>query len=249
MSEKNLSSGLGILGGLLAVGLIAASFILGMNFKNFRQPGTITVKGLAEKSFQSDSAQWTTSVSLHADTYKEVLDALKKEHPALKKFLLAQGFEEKEIKTGTPSITRSYRTESDEHGRERQIPNGYDGTQEITVRSNKLDKVQAAHKAILNLRARNEFIEFESPQYLLGNLENIKRDLINQATEDAHKRAQEFVKTGGGKVGAMRSASQGSFNIYADTGSGESDDYGGIYDKSTVGKQVRLVVTIEYGVD
>lgn len=63
------------------------------------------------------------------------------------------------------------------------------------------------------------------------------------------KRAQEFAETGGGKVGAMRSASQGSFNIYDDTGSSESDEYGGIYDKSTVGKQVRLVVTIEYGVD
>ena len=50
-------------------------------------------------------------------------------------------------------------------------------------------------------------------------------------------------------MGAMRSASQGSFNIYADTGSSEDDEYGGSYDKSTVGKQVRLVVTIEYGIE
>ena len=41
MSEKNSFSGLGMLGGLLAVGLIAAAFILGTQFKNFRQPGTI----------------------------------------------------------------------------------------------------------------------------------------------------------------------------------------------------------------
>ena len=47
----------------------------------------------------------------------------------------------------------------------------------------------------------------------------------------------------------MRSASQGSFNIYADGGEGSSDDYGGVYDKSTIGKNVRLVVTIEYGID
>ena len=74
MSEKNSFSGLGMLGGLLAVGLIAAAFILGTQFKNFRQPGTITVKGLAEKEFKSDSAQWATSVSLHADSYQQVLD-------------------------------------------------------------------------------------------------------------------------------------------------------------------------------
>ena len=32
-------------------------------------------------------------------------------------------------------------------------------------------------------------------------------------------------------------------------GEGSSDDYGGVYDKSTIGKNVRLVVTIEYGID
>ncbi len=249
MSEKSSFSGLGMLGVLLAVGLIAASFILGTQFKNFRQPGTITVKGLAEKEFQSDSAQWSTSVTLNAGSYQQVLDALNKQRPALRKFLLAQGFAENEIQTGTPEITRAYITEYDENRNERRVPNGYDGTQTITVSSKKLDKIQAAHKAILNLRAQNEFIEFSAPQYLLGNLETIKRDLINQATTDAQQRAQEFAKTGGGKVGTMRSASQGSFNIYADNGSSNEEDYGGTYDKSTIGKQVRLVVTIEYNID
>ena len=249
MSEKNSFLGLGMLGGLLAVGLIAAAFILGTQFKNFRQPGTITVKGLAEKEFKSDSAQWATSVSLHADSYQQVLDALNTHRPALKKFLLAQGFEENEIQTGAPEITRAYITEYDENRNERRIPNGYDGTQSLTVRTNKLDKIKAAHKGILNLRAKNEYIDFSAPQYLLGNLEAIKRDLINQATTDAQQRAQEFAKTGGGKVGTMRSASQGSFNIYADNGSSEEEDYGGTYDKSTIDKQVRLVVTIEYNID
>ena len=47
----------------------------------------------------------------------------------------------------------------------------------------------------------------------------------------------------------MRSASQGSFNIYADSGSSGDDEYGGSYDKTTIGKQVRLVVTIEYAIE
>lgn len=249
MAEKNLSSGLGLLGSLLAVGLIVAAFVLGMQFKNFRQTGTITVKGLAEKSFQSNSAQWVTSVSLHADSYQEVLDALKIQQPRLKRFLLEQGFADNEIEVDVPSVSVAYTTVRDEQGNERQVRNGYDGSQSLLVRTNKLDKVQAAHRAILNFRAQNEFIEFESPQYLLDNLESIKRDLINQATQDAHQRALEFAKTGGGKVGAMRSASQGSFNIYALNGTSEDSDYGGTYDKSTIDKQVRLVVTIEYGID
>lgn len=246
---ENKSNTLPILGGILAIGLIAAAFTLGAQFKNFRQPGTITVKGLAEKNFQSDSATWSTGVALHGDTYQEVLTALEREQEKLRKFLEKQGFGSGEISIGMPSVNRSYLDKRDSEGNYERIPNGYDGSASIEVSSKKLDKIQEAYKAIMNFRAQNEFITFYNPQYLLGGLETIKRELITQATEDAHLRALEFAKTGGGKVGAMRSASQGSFNIYADTGSTDSDDYGGSYDKSTIGKQVRLVVTIEYAID
>lgn len=249
MSDNKQIPSLSVLGVLLALGLMAAAFILGVQFKNLRQPGTIVVKGLAEKNFQSDSAVWTTGVSVHADSYQDALDLLASRRKKLSAFLREQGFEAGEMQVGLPAVERVYNEFRDEQGNVTRTPNGYDGTLDITVNTKKLDKIQAARKAILNLRAQNEFIRFESPQYLLGNLENIKRDLITQATEDAQKRAAEFAKTGGSKVGAMRSASQGSFNIYADTGSSSDDDYGGTYDKTTVGKQVRLVVTIEYGIE
>ena len=250
MADKNGTSSLSVLGVLLAVGLMAAAFILGVQFKNFRQPGTITVKGLAEKNFQSDSAIWRTGVSLHSNTYQVVLDSLEEEHEKLVRFLRKQGFDDAEIRSGLPSVERAYEDVKNDQGEiiERR-PNGYDGSLSVTVNTKKLDKIQTAEQAIRNLRAKNDFIEFSEPQYLLGNLETIKRDLITQATEDAQKRAVEFAKTGGGKVGAMRSASQGSFNIYSDNGPGEDEDYGGTYDKSTIGKQVRLVVTIEYAIE
>ena len=135
------------------------------------------------------------------------------------------------MKVGLPEVSRVFNETRDELGNVTRTPNGYDGDLNIVVTPKKLDKIQAAQRAILNFRAQ-KFIRFDNPQYLLGNLETIKRDLITQATEDAQKRAAEFAKTGGGKVGAMRSASQGSFNIYADTGSSEDDEYGGSYDKA-----------------
>lgn len=249
MSEQKQISSLSILGVLLALGLMAAAFILGVQFKNLRQPGTITVKGLAEKNFLIALA-----VRIHARIPRravglEVLDLLTARRKKLSKFLGEQGFTAAEMKVGLPEVSRVFNETRDELGNVTRTPNGYDGNLNIVVNTKKLDKIQAAQRAILNFRAQNEFIRFDNPQYLLGNLETIKRDLITQATEDAQKRAAEFAKTGGGKVGAMRSASQGSFNIYADTGSSEDDEYGGSYDKSTVGKQVRLVVTIEYGIE
>ena len=85
---------------------------------------------------------------------------------------------------------------------------------------------------------------------MLSNLETIKRDLIAQATADAQVRAEEFAKSGNTKVGMMRSASQGAFNILSATSAdNDASDYGGTYTKDTIDKKVRLVVTIEYGID
>ncbi len=249
MTANPPSKGLTILGITLAVGLIAAALVLGMQFKNFRQPGSITVKGLAEKSYQADRAEWQTSVAVHGDTYAQALAGLKAAEPVLARFLAEQGFSGDEVQRFTPIIEPAYTDLRLEDGSMRQVPNGYNGEQRLLVVSSNLADIQKAQQAILQLRASNEAVRFEQPQYLLGNLETIKHALITQATEDAHKRAQEFAKTGGAAVGAMRSASQGSFNIYADGGEGSSDDYGGVYDKTTIGKNVRLVVTIEYGID
>lgn len=249
MNTDKPTRGLALLGIALAIGMIAAAFVLGSQFKNFRQPGTITVKGLAEESHQADSAEWQTSVVAHGDTYAQALAGLKAAEPVLAEFLAGQGFSAAEIRHLTPVVVPAYIDVRFEDGSLRQQPNGYDGEQQLLVSSKNLANIQKAQQAILQLRADNEAVRFEPPQYLLGNLENIKHALITRATEDAHKRAQEFAKTGGAEVGAMRSASQGSFNIYADKGSDGGDDYGGVYDKSTIGKNVRLVVTIEYGIN
>ena len=250
MSDKPQTSSLPVLGILLAAGLCASAFILGTQFKNFRQPGTITVKGLAEKDFQSDSATWRVGIALHNSTYQNTLSSLEEERKKLAVFLHKQGFDDAEISTELPSVSKSYREIRNDKGDVvERVHDGYYGDIYLNVSTKKLDKMQEAQKAIINLQAQNEFVRFSSPQYLLGNLETIKRDLITQATEDAQKRAAEFAKTGGGAVGSMRSASQGSFNIYSDKGTSEDEDYGGTYDKSTIGKQVRLVVTIEYGIE
>ena len=69
MAENTPSKGLSILGITLALGLIAAAFVLGMQFKNFRQPGTITVKGLSEKGYQANNTAWQPSLAVHGDCY------------------------------------------------------------------------------------------------------------------------------------------------------------------------------------
>jgi uncharacterized protein len=92
-------------------------------------------------------------------------------------------------------------------------------------------------------------VYFEPPLYLVSSLEDIKMSLIGAATLNAKTRAQEFAKNGGIELGRMRSASQGAFYILPARADNEVSDYAGTYDKTTIDKKARVVVTIEYGIE
>ena len=234
---------------VLAVGIAAGAGLLGSQLKNLRQPGEITVKGLAEENYQADSAEWKLSMALHYPDYATSVAGLKRNVPIVTNFLKSQGFSDDEMRIENPSI-EIHRKEIYENDRYRYVDDGYNATQSVLVNTKDLKKLKQAYDAALNFRAEQVGFRFDEPQYLLGNLEEIKHSLIAKATQDAKRRAEEFAKTGNGKVGAMKSASQGSFNIYSDSIADNDDgDYGGTYSKSTVGKRVRLVVTVKYGIE
>lgn len=248
--EQHSKSAWPLLGILLAVGMVAAAFVLGTQFKNFRQPGTITVKGLAEAPHQADMAEWQVGVSVWGEDYGNAMNRAQAQLKKLHNFVTEQGFLASDVRTNPLRMERYREEYRDEEGRYRTRENGYTATQTLTISSRDLGRVQTALSALQNLKAQNDAYTFEQPDYLLSNLESIKRDLIAQATADAQVRAEEFAKTGKVKVGMMRSASQGAFNILSAVGSDNDDsDYGGTYNKDTIDKKVRLVVTIEYGID
>lgn len=239
-----------IFGIILALGLIAAAFVLGTQFKNLKQSGTITVKGLAEAPYKANLAQIQMGVSAWGQDYAGALANGKNDFKALQQFVASKGFSVSSQNV-TPISVEPYNEDYvDEQGQTRTRQNGYKATQTLSISSQELNKITNMLAQVQNYRISHESVTFEKPQYLLNDLEKIKHDLIAKATEDANKRAEEFAKTGHAKVGVMRSASQGSFNILdAHNPDTDDSDYGGTYDKDGVDKLVRLVVTIDYAIE
>lgn len=239
-----------IFGIILALGLIAAAFVLGTQFKNLKQSGTITVKGLAEAPYKANLAQIQMGVSAWGQDYAGALANGKNDFKALQQFVASKGFSVSSQNV-TPISVEPYNEDYvDEQGRTRTRQNGYKATQTLSISSQELNKITNMLAQVQNYRISHESVTFEKPQYLLNDLEKIKHDLIAKATDDANKRAEEFAKTGHAKVGVMRSASQGSFNILdAHNPDTDDSDYGGTYDKDGVDKLVRLVVTIDYAIE
>jgi hypothetical protein len=247
--QNNLFKSMAALGIFLAIGMSAAAFILGVQGKRaMTGQQSITVKGLAEKPIKADSAEWELSIGVTQPTQAAALDSLAIEREAVEAFLLAQGLDAKtwraDIATLNPHYDEVFIKEVP-----RQVQNGFDAYQTIRVVTKDLNKITKANKALLQLRAENHPVTARAPSYLVSDLENIKMSLIAAATKNARSRATEFVKQDGVKVGVMKSASQGAFYILPVGGDAGDDSYGGVYDKSTIDKTARVVVTIVYSIE
>ncbi len=247
--HKQFSNAIIVLGLLLAIGMASAAFILGVQAKRaVSGQQSITVKGLAEKPIMADSAEWSINVGVTAQTQLEALQLVAQERKVVEAFLTKQGLSSEtwavDVETISPHFEEVFVKDTP-----RQVQKGFDAFQNIRVTSKDLAKITAANKAFLQLRAENHPVTAQAPNYLVSDLETVKMSLIADATKNARSRATEFVKQDGVKVGVMKSASQGAFYILAVGGEASDDSYGGVYDKSTIDKTARVVVTIVYNIE
>jgi hypothetical protein len=239
-----------ILGVLLAVGMSAGAYLLGAQAKQIGSDRhSISVKGLAEKPVKADLAEWTLGVKVLGPTFAEALKKSRAALPELEQFLMSQGFAADSMRDSPETVSEHYVEQENARGNVRNVQQGFDAQQNIVLTSSDLAKVEAAYKAIVQFQADGHPVTYSPPLFLVSNLEEVKMSLIGAATQNAKARAQEFAKHGDVEVGTMRGASQGAFYILPAGASSDVDDYGGVYDKSTIEKKARVVVTIEYAIE
>jgi hypothetical protein len=234
---------------IFSVALIIAAAVLGYQVK---QVGggreTISVKGLAEKPIKADRAEWAVNLQVQGATIADALGKLRKERPALDQFLGKAGFEAAVLTESNESAEPNYEQMEGRNGNMRSVQVGYVARQSITVNTAEIGKILTAAKVIVQFEADGHPVSFGEPQFLVSNLEDVKMSLIGAAMQNSRARAEEFAKNGGVEVGAMRSASQGAFYILPASANADVSDWGGTYDKSTIDKIARVVVTVDYGI-
>lgn len=253
--DKSLSRSMFILGLLLAIGMSAAAFIFGIQAKQIGSgKQTITVKGLAEQPVTSTRAEWRITAKSHAETFEETLSMLRKERVATEIFLQQNGFGKDYINLATENIEPNMVYIENENGRSTSVQRGFNGRQSITVKTDKLGKVQESRAQLIEFRAKGHTVESDRLDFVVGNLDDVKLKLIGLATKNAKARAIEFAKNGDVIVGVMRTASQGTFDILPADGQGDDDSdgdsySGGSFDTTSINKIARVVVTIEYNIE
>ena len=235
---------------IFSIALVVAASVLGYQVK---QVGggreTISVKGLAEKPIKADRAEWKVMIQVRGDTIADALGRLRRERPQLDDFLAKAGFDKAVISESNESAEPNYEQVEGRNGNMRSVQQGHIARQTITIGTTDIAKVIAASRAIVQFEAEGHPVGYGDPQYLVSNLEDVKMSLIADAMKNSRVRAAEFAKNGDVKVGSMRSASQGAFYILPAGADQDVSDWGGSYDKSTVDKIARVVVTVDYRID
>lgn len=234
MPADNYKSAL-ILGVCILLGLAFLGFFLGssaIKFKAFER--TVTVKGLSEREYPADIALWPIHFSSANNDLAKLYASIEKDTQKIIGFLKDSGFEQTEITISPPGIVDKL-----SQGYEKsRIEFRYTATQTITVYSKKIKDVRSAMNNLAALGKKG--IAFtgdryqNSTEYLFTRLNEIKPEMVEEATRKAREVAEKFAKDSNSKLGKIKKARQGQFSI---TNRDKNNPHI---------KKIRVVSTVEY---
>lgn len=236
-----------ILGICIAAATIASSFIISqgiMKMMKFKEE-QITVTGAAQKDIKSDSIGWTCSFSARSEDLAGAYKKLSKDLPVVKQYCISKGVPEDQIVVSQIYTTVLYL--KNEKGNDTNTVQGYLLSQNIDIRSGEVDKITGISRDSTELINRGiEFVSY-APQYIYTKLDSLKVEMLSEASENAKRRAQSMVNATGNKIGFMRSAKMGVFQI-APINSTDISDYG-INDTTSLYKKVTAVVSASFAIE
>jgi len=234
------------LGLALATGLVLAAWIVSSSLERIKLAGDkITVKGYAEERVVSDAGTWRAIVSVRAPDLPTAYGKLEKDSGRVQEFVASvAGADVSKLQPGTVNTQTLF--EFGPGGVQTGRILGYELSRTFEYSSADVKQIGAIAAGSSRLISDGVALNSMPPQYFYNELNAVKVRLIGAATKDSLLRAQQFAANSGVEVGALRSASQGVFQITSPN-STETADYGS-YDTSTVEKLVKAVVTVEYAV-
>ncbi len=230
--------------------LIICTGILVYGLLNFKVRGNasgITATGSASCDFESDLIVWRGSFSTFGETTDSAYRSIKHDSDAIKKYLLDNGIKEDEMVFSSVNISKRYNSlyndEGNVIGDEFQ---GYDLYQDVKITSTDVDRVEQISRDISGLIESGIEFTSESPEYYYTKLDELKLQLIEDATKNAKERIDIMAGGTGAATGELSDATLGVFQITATNSADEDYSYGGTFNTSSRQKTATITVKLNY---
>ena len=219
----------------VSVSVIASAVILSVGLSNIaRADKTVSVRGLAEREVDADLAVWPLTFSLGSNDLTELQKDILAKTEIVKNYLAEYELSGDDFTVQSPSITdNSMNPYMDKN----QVRYTYIAETVVLVRSSKVEQVKKAQGDSLKLMSDGIAVskDYKSKiSFEFTKLNDIKPQMIAEATKNARTAAEQFARDSGSKVGKIKRASQGLFSI--------EDAAADLSERKTI----RVVTTVEY---
>ena len=220
---------------VLAIGMTALGIQIKHGIDNFvNKDRVVTVKGLAEMEVPANKVTWPLIYKEVGNDLTTLYNKISETNKTIVSFLKKKGISEDEISINAPEIIDMQA----ERYNNNPITYRYNVTTVITVTSSKVDLVRSLISEQSELLKQGIAIiggDYRyNIQYDYTSLNEIKPQMIEEATQNARKAAQKFAKDSDSELGKIKRAYQGQFSI-------DNRDANTPYIK-----RIRVVTTIDY---
>ena len=199
---------------IISAAIVVAATMLPVSVMKFKSyDRTVDVKGLCEREVKADKAIWPISFKVGGNDLATVLAQTDRNSAEILSFLKEGGIDESCISISTPEISDKY---ANEYGNNDRVFR-YLLTGVITVCTSDVDAVlelQGHQHELLKkgITLVNNNWEHKV-QFNFEALNDIKPEMIEEATANALKAAEKFAKDSGSSIGKIKTATQGTFSI------------------------------------
>lgn len=208
MEKKcTLSSGTGFFLGMLCLGIFILLSVT--RFKSYDR--TVNVKGLCEMEVKADKAIYPIAFRESGNVLEQVYGSVNDKNSKIIEFLKSYGFTDEEISIGIPRVS-----DRDAEGYTQRAMR-FVVTSVVTLYTSKVDKVIEMSTRLSELNRQGITLANDDwtyrPNYLFEGLNEIKPQMIEDATANAREAAQKFANDSGSRLGKIKNATQGQFSI------------------------------------
>ncbi len=228
---------------LVALGLVVGGGLMGYGFKAGRTADRfVTVKGLSEREVEADLALWPLQLVAAGNDLSRTQERMDEMVGLTRTFLREHGIPDESVSVQAFKVTDAQ-------------ANPYQGgnavyrfiiTQTLMVRSEEPRTLRSASQDVGQLVQAGVVLTSGQeygpggPTYLFTRLNDLKPEMLAEATARARESAEEFADASGSSVGKIRRAHQGVFQILP------RDPARGQQEQNQLFKTIRVVSTLEY---
>ena len=235
MPESSKANAL-ILGICVFLGLATLGYLLGhaaIEFKEYER--VVNVKGLSEHEYEADIVIWPIQFAEASNNLEQLYAKMDSVRGEIQTFLESKGIRANEISFSFPAITDK---SAQQYGNNAKPEFRYTALQTVTVYSNNVQGVRTVMNSLSDLGKKGIVFtgsNYETQiEYIFTRLNEVKPEMIEEATRQAREVAQKFANDSQSVLGKIKRASQGQFSIHP-------------RDKNNPHiKKVRVVSTVEY---